>query len=290
MMERTDFINIVRASMIANRSDFARSAAADWLATWPQDIEFQLLLAKAEIDEAYDIHRDSNRAGVHKACFYLLQRVELGKEGIPSWIHSLDRSLEAMERGNHRRAISQALKALEADPDLALPTFITVKAYYSANKIAEALKWARSGHDRWPNCLYFKLLIARDLIDDGEVNQGVEQLHKIAGDDPAGYVVPGYLDPDNGFKNLWLEYLTGSLTRPIPAEVAALMGSNRIPHRSSAVEIPEYPEEDVPQVIMKLPEVDPMDTMELPVQSDEVETVETLVEVNHGTRKAQETP
>jgi len=297
MMERSDFINLVRASIIANRSDFARCAAADWPATWPQDIEFQLLLAKAEIEEGvtqkaidrllqlieinpeyieayqnlhtvYDNLGDSHRARVQKSCFFLLQRVELGKEGIPSWIHSLDRALEAMKRGNHRRAISRSLQALEADPDLALPTFITVKAYYSANKKVEALNWARSGHDRWPNCLYFKLLIARDLIDQGDVSQGVEQLHKIAGNDPAGFIVPQYLGQDHAYKNLWLDYLTGTLSRPIPSEVAALMGSNRIPHRSSAPEITSPSQEDIPQTTIKMPEFDPIETAQFTAKSE----------------------
>jgi len=314
-MERSDFINLVRASMIANRSDFARSAAADWLATWPQDIEFQLLLAKAEIEEgvtqkaidrllrlieinpeyieayqnlhtAYNILGDSHRATVQKACFFLLQRVELGREGVPSWIHSLDHALEAMKRGNHRRAISQSLQALEADPDLVLPTFLAVKAYYSANKKVEALNWARSGHDRWPNCLYFKLLIALELIDQGDESQGVEQLHKIAGDDPAGFVVPQYLEPDHAYKNLWLDYVTGTLSRPIPSEVAALMGSNRIPHRSSAHELTSSSEEDIPHTTIKMPEFESIETAQFTVKpevpdppSQKVEEIDVEIEI-----------
>jgi len=309
MMERSDFINLVRTSMIAKRPDFARSTAADWLATWPKDIEFQLLLAKAEIEEgliqkavdrlrglieihpeyceayqylhtAYDVLGDSNRAHVYKACFFLLQRVELESSSMPSWILALDNALQAMERGNHRRAISKSLKALEADPDLALPTLITTKAYSSANKNAEALHWARSGHDRWPDCLYFRLMIAMDLIDTGKVSQGVELLHKIAGDDPAGFLVPAYLDRDHVYGNLWLDYLTGTLSRPIPSEVAALMGNNRITQRSSASEIPSATLKDVPQSVLKMPELDhPMEPVQPPVQQEEVSSPPELPEV-----------
>lgn len=309
MMERSTFINLIRTSMIANRLDFARSVAADWLAEWPHDSEFIWLLAKAEAEEGmhqkaiqrlqllietdpefseaykllystYSALRDPHRAHIHKAIFFLLQRMDLGNEGIPSWIRALDRALEAMERGNHRKAISQSLRALESDPGFALPTFITVKAYLSANKKIEALSYARSGHDRWPDCLYFRLHLAMDLIDNGEVSQGVEQLHKIAGDDPAGLIVPQYLGQDHAYRNLWPELLSGAISRPVPAEVAAHMGNNRIPHQSSVTELnpPEPTETQLSEVKMPIFSEEERERTELPKQesafTDQIEFLE----------------
>jgi len=249
--------------MIAHRFDYARTVAADWLSIWSNDCDFLWLLAKSEIEDgyhqnaikrlvnlieinpefteayklahsAYNAIRDTHRANIHKTLFYLLQRIELRDEGIPSWIQSLDRAFEAMERGNHRKAISQALRALESDPDFALPTYILVKAYSKDGKKEEALSYARSGHDRWPKCIYFRLLLAMDLIAQGEISRGVEQLHKIASDDPSGTFTKKLLGQDHPYKNLWPDLLTGTLSRPIPAEVASLMGNNRIPSQSTA--------------------------------------------------------
>jgi tetratricopeptide (TPR) repeat protein len=262
MMDRSNFINLIRNAMIANRLDFARSMAADWLSLWPNDVEFIWLLAKSEVEDgmhqkaiqrllglieidpefseaykllysAYSAIADKHRATIHKTIFYLLQRLELGEDGIPSWIRALDRALEALEKGNHRRAISQSLRAMESDPGFTLPTLILVKAYSAADKTEEALSYARYGHDRWPECLYFRILIARDLIHQGEIAYGVEQLHKIASDDPAGQIVQKVLGRDHPYRSLWPEHLAGTISRPIPAEIAALMGHNRLSNQSS---------------------------------------------------------
>jgi tetratricopeptide (TPR) repeat protein len=282
MMDRSNFINLIRTSMIANRYDFARSVAADWLSIWPNDSEFLWLLAKSEVEDgmhqkaiqrlldliqinpdfseaykllysAYSAISDPHRANIHKTILYLLQRKDLGEDAIPSWVRALDRALEAMEKGNHRKAISQSLRALESDPGFTLPTFILVKAYFTANKKAEALSYARYGHDRWPDCLYFRLLMALDLIDQGEISQGVEQLHKIASDDPAGLIVQKVLGQDHPYRNLWSHHLTGTISRPIPAEVAALMGQNRIPHHSSTSGLELHKPADPRPLNMKMP-------------------------------------
>jgi tetratricopeptide (TPR) repeat protein len=276
MMDRSDFIHLIRTSMIANRFDFARSVAADWLSIWPNDSEFIWLLAKSEVEDgmhqkalqrllslieinpdfseaykllyaAYNAVSDTNRASLHKAIFYLLQRMELGEDGIPSWVRALDRAMEAMDKGNHRKAISQSLQALDSDPGFALPTFTLVKAYLTAHKKEDALSYARYGHDRWPECLYFRLLIAIDLIDKGEMSEGVEQLHKIASDDPTGQTIQKVLGQDHPYRNLWPEHFSATISRPIPAEVAVLMGYNRIPHQSSTSG-PDLPQMNEPQL------------------------------------------
>jgi tetratricopeptide (TPR) repeat protein len=281
MIERSTFINLIRSAMIANRLDSARSIAADWLAVWPRDSEIVWLLAKAEHEDglhqkaiqrllhiievnpefpqaykllytAYSAMGDSHRAHIHKAIFFLLQRMELGEEGLPSWVRSLDRAMDALERGNLRKAISQSLRSLEADPSFALPTFFTVKSYKTADKNEEALSYARLGHDRWPDCLYFRLLIALDLIQQGETSQGVEQLHRIAGDDPAGLIVPKYLGQDHPYMNLWPKLLTGTLSRPLPSEIAVLLGNNRLSSQSDVPSL-ESPADSNPNPEVKMP-------------------------------------
>jgi hypothetical protein len=314
MMDRSDFINLIRTSMIANRLDFARSVAADWLSLWPNDGEFIWLLAKSEVDDglpqkavqrllglieidpefseaykllysAYIATGDAHRAHIHKTIFYLLQRLELGEDGVPSWVRALDRALEASEKGNHKKAISQSLRALESDPGFTLPTLILVKAYNNADKKEEALSYARSGHDRWPECLHFRFLIAMDLIEKGEISQGVEQLHKIASDDPAGLIFKKVLGRDHPYHSLWPERLTGTISRPVPAEVAVLVGHNRISHHSSlpdvnlqTAEIPHLSERKMPTTHIEnhvgVELSDPTQTLHHPMDySDETQAV-----------------
>ena len=129
-MDRADFLNLIHASYVAGRYDFSRRVAADWLVSWPEDIEVKLLLAEAEIKdghfdqaierlnilikfdpeliEAYELLAaafyktgDMNRAHVNDACRALLQREKLGRGRVPSWIRSLDRAKNAIDRGRH---------------------------------------------------------------------------------------------------------------------------------------------------------------------------------------------
>jgi tetratricopeptide (TPR) repeat protein len=263
MIERTDFLNLIHASYVAGRYDFSRRVAADWLASWPEDIEVKLLLAEAEIKdelldqaierlnilinydpeltEAYELLAstyykvgDLNRAHVYDGCRALLQREKLGKGRVPSWIRSLDRAKNAIDRGNRKKAIKQAQMALEADPDFALPTLLATKAFLAAGKGGDAQSLASSGHDRWPECIFFRILIAEDLIRKGDLHRGVEKLHKVATDDPTGRLANKYLGNDHPYQGLWPTRLTAQLSRPIPADIREIYGGNRIGAKSSA--------------------------------------------------------
>jgi tetratricopeptide (TPR) repeat protein len=270
MMERADFLNLIHASYVVGRYDFSRLVAADWLASWPEDLEVKLLLAEAEIKEqlfdqaierlstlinfdpelteAYDLlasacsqSGDMNRAHVYEACKTLLQRSKLGKGRVPSWIRSLDRALNAINKGNKKKAIKQAQNAIDADPDLALPTLLAVKAFLTSGTEDKALSLAHSGHDRWPECIFFRVLIAEDMIQNGDLQRGVENLHKVAIDDPTGRLADKYLGNDHPYKGLWPVRLSAQLTRPIPADVSEIFGGNRIEAHTSAPEFLKPP-------------------------------------------------
>jgi Flp pilus assembly protein TadD len=263
MIERTDFLNLIHASYVAGRYDFSRLLAADWLASWPEDIEVKLLLAEAEIKdeqidqaierlnilincdpeltEAYELLAsayyqvgDLNRAHVYDGCRALLQREKLGKGRVPSWVRSLDRAKHAIDRGNRKKAIKQAQMALDADPDFALPTLLATKAFLAAGKEDDAQSLASSGHDRWPECIFFRIMIAENLIRNGDLHRGVEKLHKVATDDPTGRLTNKYLGKDHPYHGLWPTRLTAQLSRPIPADIREIYGGNRIGAKSSA--------------------------------------------------------
>ncbi|NIM92631.1 MAG: hypothetical protein GTO18_02810 [Anaerolineales bacterium] len=262
MIERSTCINLIQASFSVNRLDYARTVAGDWLATWPQDAEVILLLAEAEFQdglyaqaidrlmrlieldpeyieayqllaEAYFAAGDPHRGQVYDACRRVLEGDAVQDKSIPRWARPLSRAMESIDNGNHKKAMSQAKSAMEADPNLTLPTLIRVRAYELGGKPDKALEIASVGHDRWPSCIYFRLLIALDLIQHDEPRRGVDQLHKIAGDDPTGRIVSRYLDSQHPYRSLWPERMTGQLSRPIPAEVFAILGANRIPAQST---------------------------------------------------------
>jgi len=47
---RDTFIHLIDTAFLAGRADYAKHTANDWLAVWPGDLEVQLLIARAEMD------------------------------------------------------------------------------------------------------------------------------------------------------------------------------------------------------------------------------------------------
>lgn len=257
MIDRSSFINLMHASYVTARYDYSRSLAADWLAAWPNDAEILLLLAEAELKDGtyaeaitrlhklieidpelgeayellakayYDTH-ELQQAQDLDACRALLQREKIGKAHIPDWVRPLDRSLKALEIGNSSRAVSQAQEAIKADPDYALPTLIYIKSLLADDKTEDGIALARIANDRWPDCLYFRFILAKDMMNKGKVQRGVDRLHRIAADDPTGRLANKYLGEHHYYVELWPKRLSVDLSRPVPAEVRAIVGGNRI--------------------------------------------------------------
>ena len=70
-------------------------------------------------------------------------------------------------------------------------------------------------------------------MDGGESDKGVALLHQSATLDVTGQVAHRLWGSDHPYKNIWPEQLEAPIEIPIPAEVAALFGWNRLPQKSS---------------------------------------------------------
>jgi tetratricopeptide (TPR) repeat protein len=257
MIDRITFIKTIQAAKLANREDFVRAAAADWLASWPGDLDAQLMLAEAEMDQALyksaidrlkvamttnpenvsaykllaralEICGDTTRARVYNACAEVLLGNEVDVDQSPSWASHLQEALQALASGDPNTAALQAQEAMTADPNLPLPTLIAVKSYLASGQRPTALSLVRAGHDRWPECVAFRLLLADELLSQGETSRGVAYLHQAASDDPLGSIAESILGADHPYRSLWPSNMMGSLCRPIPADVASVLGDNQL--------------------------------------------------------------
>ncbi len=255
MIERADLIRLIRASRAAGRHDFARAIAADWLAVWPGDHQVQLLLGEIEVAQgqhaaaakrlyalvvahplfqhAYGLlghamkaSGDPNRAVVLMACGRALQSdgqtIDLG----PHWAAAIARAHVALRNGVPNEAVYAAQEALSADPDLPLPTLMLARALMLAGDSDAALATAHSGHDRWPVCVPFRVLMADDLLSRGDIGRGVEYLHQAVADDPLGFSVATLLGTQHAYRDLWPDEMRAPMSRPVPAEVSAALGDN----------------------------------------------------------------
>jgi len=257
MIDRIELIRLIEAARIAGRLDFARSIASDWLEVWAGDMELQLRLAHIEMDQtrygqaidrlskltisdpenmkAYQSLADAQKqignplaATINQACADLLDGKTLNAERSPSWTIILTHCLEAIRSGDHETAISKSQEALAADPDTPLPVLIAIQAHQAADAAQIALALARTGHDRWPACIAFRIYLANDLLVRGDISRGVSYLHQAAVDDPLGIVSTRIMGKLHPYQALWPNTMTMRLASPIPAEVSAVLGENKL--------------------------------------------------------------
>jgi tetratricopeptide (TPR) repeat protein len=257
MIDRTSLIGLIHASQAAGRHDFARAAAADWLAAWPGDTEVQFLLAQTdqalghadiatgrlaglivadpEYTDAYQTLAatlrstgDPVRARVFAACAMAVRGVEPDPTSSPSWTVALSRSVLSLSHDDPAAAVEFATQALGADPDLPAPLLLAARAHLATGDKKAAFGLARAGLDRWPECVMFRLLCAMDLLEQGETSRAVEYLHRVAADDPTGRISGPLLGEEHPYLSLWPSIMAAQLSRPIPAEVAAVTGDNRL--------------------------------------------------------------
>jgi hypothetical protein len=261
MIDRDNLIKTIHAARLASRHDFANTIALDWLSSWSGDLEIQVLLAQVEMEQlhpesaaqrliravtvdpeyidAYVLLSkakrtlgDLTRARVFESCAAALRDDEISISEAPSWAMNLKRALSGLSSGKTENVIAEIQHALTADPDLPLVTLVAMKAHLTASDRSAALSLARAGLDRWPECVAFRLILADELISSGEVNRGVAYLHQVASEDPLGLVTGRMLGSTHPYRSLWAKEMTIDLDRPIPAEVSAVLGDNRLTGQS----------------------------------------------------------
>ncbi|HSR47278.1 MAG TPA: C25 family cysteine peptidase [Anaerolineales bacterium] len=263
MIDRDTLFHIFGAARASGRPDFARSLAADWLARWPHDLEVQFVMAQVEVDqgdaksaarrlrqviatdpeyvEAYDLlgtaaraSGDPLRASLAEACGRVLRKVDTPDAEGPAWLAHLATALASLGSGDPQRAAREAQDALLLDPDVPLPSLVLMRALEASGEHLAAVATARAAHDRWPECVAFTLSLAEDLIDRNEHARAVEYLHRAAANDPTGRVALRLLGSDHPYRSLWSDSFQADVSRPIPAEVAAVLGDNRLAGASPA--------------------------------------------------------
>ncbi|MDF1498986.1 MAG: C25 family cysteine peptidase [Anaerolineales bacterium] len=257
MTDRQTFISLIKSALLANRADYARHLATDWLSVYPGDIEFLTLLSRAELElghvdravarlrriteadpecaAAYDLLASALRtkgnlasAHLYQACAGALQGVDLDPEKYPAWTIMLQKALRAYAQGNLIKARLSIHDALAAGPEPCLPTWIAVKIQEALEDHQGAAALAKSGLKSFPECLYFQLIVGASSVEDGDVVNGMEYIHRAMRMDPDGSRAARVLGEDHPYKRLWPDTLQAAMSRPVPASVAAMLGDNML--------------------------------------------------------------
>ena len=257
MIDRSSLLGLLRSSALAGRFDFARAAALDWLAVWPGDAEVQHVLAQAELELGHEdlavdrlIHLvsidpedtaayialaeclrrrgDAAQGRIYAACGRALRGVDPDRNATPAWAAALTRAFRALDAGDTATALQQAALALSADSESPLPTLVALKAHLALGDHPAAAALAAASYKRWPECVALRLVHASVLLDAGQMASAVDALHRASVDDPTGAIARRWLGPSHPYKDLWPVALQAHLSRPVPADVAAAMGDNRL--------------------------------------------------------------
>ncbi len=267
-MDRETVISTLHAAQVAGRLDFSRSLAIEWLSAWPGDTEVALRLAAVELKagtagpaidrlsllievdpesqpayemlaDAYKQTGDGLRVPVYMACAKVLAGEQPNPASSPSWAVALARAYRALEAGESAEALRAAKEALAADPSFALPALAAVRASLASGARPEAVHLAEAGHDRWPHCVAFKLVLAEAQLGSDRSAAGVESMHQVAAADPLGVIAETLLGIDHPYRALWPVHMQAQISRPVPDEVMALMGGSAKTPKSNSLETPE---------------------------------------------------
>jgi hypothetical protein len=252
-MNRAELHFLVETSLSASRPDYAGALAQAWLAQWPGDIGARFHLARARMFEERHkeavaalesvTHVDLEHAAAHRLlgqlqsspAAYAIAHALNGsplppntRSEPPAWLAAARRAVTALSAGQYHSARQFAEMALRDGDAPPLASLVLLKAHWQAGQTNLALPLAEGFHERWPRGVAFILCLAEGLFRLGDSHRAVELLHTASALDPAGEVVGRYWGASHPYTDLWPQPITVPLPGPIPAEVSALLGSNRL--------------------------------------------------------------
>lgn len=255
---RPQFIEMVRCALSVNATRFARRVSLSWLATYPGDLEANLLYAQVlfrlnahqqalpilqnlcmadpEYLEAQVLlskaHRlvDRNIPAQVRGSVHGLGGKTTSSDPVPAWAQQLRQVYEILGTGNSKNGESLIHQTLLNEP---LPILVAVTHLRLSAEIGLPVQGLRDlanfYHQRWPTCLAFTLYLAESLLEIEDQSKAVHYLHQAAAQDVNGQVANRIWGKDHSYQVVWPSRLEIQLDTPIPPEVAINIGWNRLP-------------------------------------------------------------
>ncbi len=261
-LPRPRWLLLLRAGLSVRAWDFVRQAADRYLRVVPHDLEVRRLQAEALLgmgDRAGAFRRvseitladpeDAAAQALRLRALPLTAAPDLRAEIAgalaaldappagttpPAWGTALRRTYEALQRGDLEAAQAALFPALPGNGHLPLLAVAHLRLVWAQGDWAATLHLARTYHQRWPEVLAFRLILAHQLAESGQETESVAMLHAVAAADPGGQVLRRLLGGQHPYWALWPKAPAALLEMPLPAAVAAALGRNRLPGGSAA--------------------------------------------------------
>ena len=293
LIARSEFIALLDSALLVGSYRFARQITLTWLAYYPGDlpvryrygkllieagqsqqavqtiselcfadpeyIEAWKLLEAALLNSAKDFSGTENGfliADCHSAINALGERSALSNS-LPTWSNGILETRQALEQGDLETAEKNIHQALVVEPLPPLLAMTHLKYVYASELPKQTLQnLANFYHHQFPDTILPGLLLADSLIDGGSSEKAVALLHQCASLDITGQVPERLWGKRNPYAEIWPENPKAPLDIPIPADVAAQFGRNRLPQISSVQSViadsKSSPELDVDQTPVSL--------------------------------------
>ena len=255
---RSIVLRMITSGLNHKNIRFARQTALKWLASYPGDLGFNLVLAKAlaiegKFDQAVSIlekvvdtdpeyiealsylktiSRSGKKIGERKnASAKLFALIGHGamEDNIPDWSKSLNRAKQYLEKDLTEKAEEEIYQVLGTNQQEILGAIFHVQALRQQKDFVSVAKFADLYHQKWPDCVQFMLGLAEAKLFLGEEADAVNMLHFCATKDATGQVARRWWGDNHPFLPIWPDNLEISFDLPVPAEVAADMGWNLLP-------------------------------------------------------------
>lgn len=255
LISRDDQLTIINVAFRNKEYKFIRQVVLNWLAAYPGDIYFNLLYAKALIEEgktpqalpilemieaadpefasAYELHYKAlNLSGSNDpqitASYYALTGNRLDNSNLPQWSILYRQSQQAFD--NEKLEDSELLvhQAVIADPSKVLPAILHLHLVSLMQDSQTLQNLSNLYHTRWIDCLYFSYYLASAEMLSGNDSAAVALLHQCVARDSAGQVAERVWGPKNPYLMLWPDKMQGKFDTVVPTSIASSLGWNQL--------------------------------------------------------------
>lgn len=282
LLSRRAFIQILNAALSSKSYRFARQSAISWLAVFPGDLQVNLGLAKALLEDgktsqaaalaqkltqldpmflgAHFVLADAIRLSDPEAyastagCIFALGGKMENNGGLPDWSYLLNSGWQAASKEHFDEAEKLMHQAMALNPAQVLGAVYHLILNYAKKDKTTVYRLASLYHEHWPDCIQFSLCMAEAQAEMGDETTAVNLLHQSVTNDLAGQVARRMWGKNHRYQPLWPDPLEVHFDLPIPAEVAARLGLNQL----SPGEILVAPSATVEAVMQTIPDLVPV--------------------------------
>ncbi|GAP11022.1 peptidase family C25 [Bellilinea caldifistulae] len=262
-INRSTALILLNCALECGELRFARQLVLSWLTAFPGDLEVNTLLGElfflenklnqgitilekiARLDPE-DVRvqkllagwyaRMNNEQSKNAAIrvYILGERLDIA-QSMPGWAIILKNALKALQENNLETAEVNIYQALALNQDEVLGAILHVKLLRALGDSAGVMRFCELYHQRWPECLVFRLGLAESHLLAGNETQAVQMLHQCAAEDSNGQVSKRWWGDNHPYLPLWPIRYEITFGIPIPASIAGKLGWNRLAPAGSQI-------------------------------------------------------